>query len=126
LPGKKSTSRSVPQVAAVLDVSGSMCSPEVLNQLRPAVAFLEKRRLLAKSYTCDVQLRPLTSVVTGGGGTELNNSHVEQIKKDLGKGKIALLYITDGYVDLSQISHNDDVELHVINVHGLKDYLKSS
>jgi hypothetical protein len=72
--------------------------------------------------------------ITGGGGTDLSPRHIKQIREDLAsssKGKrrrggntsylsssntalLDIVYVTDGYVDLSELQADPNVRLHIV------------
>lgn len=114
-PGLRALYRSErhAQAVIVLDTSGSMWIPEVLDQMAGLVYQLRKRDLIQKAYCCDVQLHPL-EMSQGGrvrfkgfGGTVWTRDHHTQILSDLDTAqKLTIYYCTDG------------------EVHGLKDALK--
>jgi len=117
LPGKVKTVDYSAGCFFVADVSGSMWSPEILNQLLPCLEILQKKHAIAGAYACDVEIKPFTNKVEGGGGTELGKAQVEQILKmnNLKPGsKIDIVYATDGYVDLTEINNMDNVKLHTV------------
>ncbi|EFX61636.1 hypothetical protein DAPPUDRAFT_338619 [Daphnia pulex] len=117
LPGKTKTTEYTEGCFFIADVSGSMWSPELLNQLLPVLEVLQKRKAIAGAYACDVKLTPFGNKIKGGGGTELGKEQMEQLCKMHGlksNAKIDVVYATDGYCDFTEIEKMDNVTLHII------------
>jgi len=110
------------QIVMVLDTSGSMFSEEVLSHSASLADRLIKAKKVMAAYCCDTELKPLKldnvfNKIAGGGGTDLTNAHVDQIRaehKIPKKIQLDIVYITDGEVDLTEIKSNKHVKLHVI------------
>lgn len=117
LPGRSKHIHKTAGVFFVADVSGSMCSPEILNQLLPAFEELKRKKIIAGAYAADTELKAFNRNVKGGGGTELEPRHAEELRKKHGlkpNELIDIVYITDGYVNLEQLYADKTVNLHVI------------
>ncbi len=125
-PGRIVKYRETPHRDAVivLDTSGSMWFPELLEQMANLVVQLRKRDLLLKAYCCDVVLHKLEMTragnvkFKGSGGTTWTRDHHTQILEDLNmKRKITIYYCTDGEVNgLADALEDERVTLEVINV----------
>ena len=138
--GKKKKST----VVLVLDTSGSMWDEETLTASVSVGRGLMKTGKLAAMYQCDTELfrcdnqlstptgRSSGTVgIVGGGGTDLSPKHIKQIREDLSTSKkkgsgsskpskisdnevLDVVYVTDGYVDLSDLKADPKVRLHVV------------
>lgn len=120
LPGRSTHVEKTSGVFFVADTSGSMCSPQILNQMIPAVEQLAKRHLIVKAYSCDTELTGFGKTVKGGGGTELTGRHVQQIRDEhklKPTDKIDIIYLTDGQVwGLEDIEQDPYTSLHLVLV----------
>lgn len=124
-PGKRDLSLEEAHCEAVivLDTSGSMWIPELLNQMAGLVMQLSRKDLIKKAYCCDVKLHPLqvgfngAVKFKGSGGTVWSRDHHSEILKDLNtKKKISIYYCTDGFVELGDALKDDRVQLNIINI----------
>lgn len=119
LPGLHKATKSVKKTAIVLDTSGSMWRPGTLNQLYQSIQELKKRHDVIP-FCCDTELYEIDSVevLKGGGGTCLTNEQIEKIvthKHFAGiKGKIDVIYVTDGYLDLVPFKTNKKINSHLV------------
>ena len=112
------------EAVLVLDTSGSMWIPELLDQMAGLTTQLNKRGLIRKAYCCDVNLHPLDLSFKGGikfkgsGGTVWSREHHTHILQDLKTSKkICIYYCTDGMVEgLSDAEMDERVTLVVINI----------
>lgn len=105
------------KVVIVMDSSGSAWSNRNFELGVAIVNWFEKQNLLGSFWCCDTELFKVEkdkrnyNEVVGGGGTEFNKRHVEQIVKDTGED-ISILYLTDGELDLRDA--NDRKDTHVL------------
>jgi hypothetical protein len=105
------------KVAVVIDTSGSAWDPEVNQKLGVNIAeyFLQKG-LLAQAYFCDTELSKINMhnkvEIKGGGGTEFRKRHIDAIIRDVGED-ISILYITDGDLDLREVSKVKDTHVMI-------------
>ena len=125
-PGKAESIREgdVADSVLVLDTSGSMWIPELLEQMAMVAYHLEKRELICRAYCCDVQVHRLENMHSGTirfkgmGGTAWTREHNTEILRDLNTDrKINIYYCTDEDVfGLEDAMQDDRVQLTVINV----------
>jgi predicted metal-dependent peptidase len=120
VPGRRQVDVPVPGVVLVLDTSGSMYDESMLRALVGVGQELVKQKKLAAAYCCDTELYPLSfgkvSAMKGGGGTVFNNTHIEKIREEHAVEKLVVMYVTDGYVDLTEARRHKDVELIVVDL----------
>lgn len=125
LPGKVSTEKPKKQVVLVLDTSGSMCNPALLNQMVSAARHLSNRGELMAMFCCDTKLhqidfdaRASKQAMIGGGGTMFGPEHLTEILTTLKvKSGLDIVYCTDeevGGLDEARVDRR--VRLHVINI----------
>ncbi len=108
----------------VLDTSGSMWIPELLDQMAMMAYQLTKRELIRKAYCCDVELHSLEGSRSGSvrfkgsGGTVWTKEHHTRIIQEVGSHrKINIYYCTDEEVEgLADAKTDDRVNLVVINI----------
>ena len=119
-PGRRKVEYPVPGVVLILDTSGSMYDENMLKALVAVGKELIDQKKLAGAFCCDTELHEMTighvTKVKGGGGTVLDNSHVNQIMEKFDVSKLAILYVTDEEVDLREIKSNPLVDLFIINL----------
>jgi hypothetical protein len=128
-PGSREMEHNKPkiQIVMVLDTSGSVFNDQIFTKMCTIAKFFWKREQLQALYCCDTELHPIdlsqfytkTIKGLGGGGTELNNTHLAQIREDLklkDTHKIDLVYVTDLEVDLNQLQHNKTINLHLVDI----------
>jgi hypothetical protein len=128
-PGLKRQTLRLPHSEAVLvlDTSGSMWIPELLEQMAALTYQLKKRELLTCAYCCDVALHPLEISfggyvkMKGSGGTVWTRDHHTKILDDLKTTKkIDIYYCTDEDVyGLEDALRDDRVNLVVVNIPNL-------
>lgn len=120
LPGRAPAPSLSTGVFFVADTSGSMCTPQILNQLIPALEELKKKAMIVGAYACDVELSPFNRTVKGGGGTELSARHALELRRLHNikpKARIDIVYVTDGEVNgLDEILKDPTVTLHMVKV----------
>ena len=110
------------QIIMILDTSGSMFSEETLSYSASLADRLIKAKKVMAAYCCDTELKPLKldnvfNNLTGGGGTELTNAHIDSIRlehKIPKKLMLDVVYVTDGEVDLTELKENKHVRVHII------------
>lgn len=125
-PGKKKMplNRHKPNPVVVLDTSGSQWSKQVLDQLFSGAKLIQKQYPECDIYTCDTELHKFQGKeLKGGGGTIFDSKHITQIliDKDLpqdGNGdkrkSLDVVYITDGDVDLREVSTDERINFFPI------------
>jgi hypothetical protein len=125
----------------VIDTSGSMWIPVLLDNMATLASQLTKKGLVSKTYCCDVALTPIDNIqrgeikFTGAGGTAWTVEHNSQILKELygeqlPEAPLTLYYCTDEMVEgLEQACLDERVNLVVINIPKILDemtYLQAS
>ncbi len=125
-PGRAELQREedIADAVLVLDTSGSMWVPELLEQMAMVAYQLEKRRLIVASYCCDVAIHRLESArngaihFKGSGGTAWTIEHHTEILRNLNTTrKINIYYCTDEDVyGLNEALDDDRVNLTVVNI----------
>jgi hypothetical protein len=111
-----------PAIILVLDTSGSMFDEETLSMSFSVANSLMKAGHLSAMYCCDVELRRVDPAavmaskvaLVGGGGTDLGSAQIKQIREDLDlppNKLISVVYVTDMYVDLTEILADRTVNL---------------
>ena len=113
----------------VLDTSGSMWIPELLDQMAAVTYLLKSRHLIMRAYCCDVNLHKLEVSSSGAvkfkgsGGTVWTREHHTQIINDLKTTKkINIYYCTDGEVNgLPGAQADERVNLIVVNIPAILD-----
>ena len=106
------------KVVVVMDSSGSAWSSKNFELGVTIVEWFERQNLLGGFWCCDTELIKVEKDkrnfrdVKGGGGTEFDKWHVEQIVKDVGED-ISILYLTDGELDLRDANERKDTHVLV-------------
>lgn len=111
-----------PAIILVLDTSGSMFNEETLSMSFSVANSLMKAGHLSAMYCCDTELRRVDPSdvrasrvgLIGGGGTDLGSEQVRQIREDLdlpANKLISVVYVTDMYVDLTEVLVDKTVDL---------------
>ncbi len=124
LPGHVKHTQKASGIVVVLDTSGSVVGTnEFIKELKPVLLNLEKSFKVRASYSCDTELNRIvdSSNVVGGGGTQLDGSHVARIRKELElkeKETLAVVYVTDGFVDLTELNGLDGLDFHPLILPG--------
>jgi predicted metal-dependent peptidase len=124
-PGNSTLRPVTGKVVMVLDTSGSMCAPEILNQLWHSLNYFRKQGKLFQVYNCDTELYRTTEkpdTFKGGGGTVFDSTHITSILKDLEGNTLSkksgqlptVVYVTDGEVDLTNAMA--DKRIHFVPV----------
>jgi hypothetical protein len=119
MPGNRQSTEKTAGVFFIGDTSGSMLSPHISGQLIPALNELKKKHIIAGAYACDTELYPFGSYTKGGGGTTLEDKHIDQIRSvhNLKQNqKIDIVYVTDGDAFYSLERSMSHINLHVIKV----------